>query len=137
MPCVLGVLALVAALVLGRSPGVTIGVALLGGAYGGSLFLGPRGLDVWAPLEATALVLAAELAHWSLELRPWVAAEPGVLARRAATVAATAAGTLAVSAAVLAAASAPVRGGVGWEAVGVTAAASALAVVVRLARRPV
>jgi hypothetical protein len=130
------VLLVAGALVLGQPASVPAAVALLGAAYTGSLFLGPHGLDVWAPLEATALVLAAELAYWSLELRPWVDAEPGILARRTALVAATGAGTLIVGAAVLAAASARVRGGVLWEAVGVAAAAAALALVVRLSRRP-
>ena len=129
-------LVLAGALVLGQAASVTVAVALLGGAYGCSLLVGPRGLDAWAPLEATALVLAAELAYWSLELRPWVEGEPGIVIRRAAIVGVTGAGTLAVGAAVLAAALAPVRGGVAWEAIGVAAAAAALALVVRLSRLP-
>jgi hypothetical protein len=136
VPGLLAMLVLAVALVRAQSASVTVAIALLGGAYGGSLFLGTGSIDAWAPIEATALVLAAELAYWSLELRPWVQAEPGVLVRRAALVGATGAGTLAVGATLLAAASAPVGGGVAWEAVGVAAAAAALAVVVRLARRP-
>jgi len=127
-------LVLAGGLALGQPAAVPLALVLFGGAYGASLFLGPHALDFWAPLEATGLVLAAELSYWSLELRPWVAAEPGVLARRATILGATGAGTLAVGAAVLGAASAPVGGGVAWEAVGVAAAAGALALVVRLSR---
>jgi hypothetical protein len=135
VPGVVGVLVLAGALAFAQPAGIPIAVVLLGGSYGGSLFLGPHALDVWAPLEATGLLLAAELAYWSLELRPWVEAEPGVLARRATILTATGAGALFVGATVLGSASAPVGGGVAWEAVGVAAAAGALALLVRLSRR--
>ena len=72
-------LVLAGGLALAQPAAVPVAIVLLGGGYGGSLFLGPHALDVWAPLEATGLVLTAELAYWSLELRPWVEAEPGVV----------------------------------------------------------
>jgi len=131
---VIAVLLLAAGLVAGWHAAVPASVLIAGAAYAGSLFLGPHRLDTSAPLEGTALLLAAELAYWSLELRPWVEAEPGVLARRGTVVAASGAGSLAAGAAVLAAASAPVGGGVALEALGVAAAASALALLVRLSR---
>src|SRR5439155_14447668 len=80
-------LALIAALVLGWPRLVTLALVLVGAAYG--LYLGVDGpaLDPAAPAFAAGLFLTAELAHWSLEDRENVKAEPGENLRRVAIVA--------------------------------------------------
>jgi hypothetical protein len=107
---------------------------VLGAEYTVSLFLPEGGVDGGAPLVAAGLLLTAELASWSVELRTPVEAEPLVVARRAALVLAIACGAVPVSAVVLAATALPLGGGVGWDAVGVVAALGAGAVLAALSR---
>jgi hypothetical protein len=111
------------------------GLALLGAEYACALAVAGRGVDGRAPLVAAGLVLAAELAYWSLEARTRVAEEPQLARRRLALILVVAAGSAAAAAAVVAAASLPYGGGLAWDALGVAAATAALATVAVLARR--
>jgi hypothetical protein len=77
--------------------GVGLGVALLGVAYAMALADGGRGPERLAPLAAGALLLVAELAYWSLELRSRARAEPGLLGARAALILGLALGGAAVA----------------------------------------
>jgi hypothetical protein len=127
-----GVLA--AGLVLRWSGALAIGVALLGAQQATRLALGPDALDEAMPLTAGALLLAAELAWWSIEPRLPAWAQPGVAARRSVTVLFTCVAATVVSAVVVVAAGAPVGGGTLLELIGVVAAVTALAVVAWVAR---
>jgi hypothetical protein len=129
-----GLLVLSAGLASRWSAALAVGVALLGAEQAVRLALGPEALDAWTPLYAGALLLAAELAWWSLEPRVPAWSEPGTGVWRAATVILTCLGGCVVSALVVVASGAPLHGGVGLELVGVLAAAAALAVVAAVAR---
>ena len=61
--------ALVVAVVLGWSPLVPVAVALVGGTYAVELAIDDAPLDVSVPVIALGLLLAAELAYWSLDER--------------------------------------------------------------------
>jgi hypothetical protein len=109
----------------------------VGAAYALGLVERSHRLDAWLPVFAGALVLAAELAFWSIEQRVPAWAEPGLALRRIAALVATVAATMVAAALVLVVAGAPFVGGVAAELVAVGAAALAatvLAMVVRLAR---
>lgn len=82
-------LSLVAALVLGWSSLVPVSVALVGGLYAAELAIDDAPLDTAAPAIAVALLLAAELAYWSMDERRPVPGDPGEGLRRAAFVAMT------------------------------------------------
>ncbi|MGI8421149.1 MAG: hypothetical protein ACR2MU_02630, partial [Gaiellaceae bacterium] len=71
------------ALVRRRPRAVTPGLMLLGGAFAATLVVRGGGLDARTPLIAAGLVLAAELAFWSHELRLPIAQEPRLPGRRA------------------------------------------------------
>lgn len=114
-------------------------VALLGGAYVASLELRPDdgAIDAAAPVYGAALLLLAELAYWSLELRGPGREERRLVARRAAALAGLALLSLLLGALVVTVTAVPLGGGAAWDAVGVAAAAAALALIVHLARRDV
>ena len=78
----IGVALLAAGLVLRWPSAVTAGLALVGAAYGIALAVESRPVDRAAPVVAAVLLLAAELAWWSLELRERIAAEAGSHLRR-------------------------------------------------------
>ena len=80
----LGVVVLGAGLVLRWPSAVTVGLALVGAAYGVALAVESKPIDRAAPVVAAVLFLAAELAWWSLELRERIAAEAGSHLRRVA-----------------------------------------------------
>jgi hypothetical protein len=126
---------LLAGLLLRWSAALAVGVALLGAQQATRLALGPEAVDEATPLVATGLLLAAELAWWSVEPRVPAWAQGGVLARRVGTLVLSCAGALVVSALVVVAGGAPVSGGTLLELVGVVAAAGALAIVVLVAGR--
>ena len=130
----LGVAVLAAALILRFLPLITAGLALLGAAYAVLFVLRGETIDVRAPLYGAALLIVAELAFASVELRAG-AAEPALAARRAATLVLVAAGAVVTGLVVLAAASTPLDGGVGLEAVGVAAAVLLLVALGRVAVR--
>jgi hypothetical protein len=94
--------ALIAALVQGWSWLVPAAIALAGGSYAVELAIDDAPLDVAAPVVAVGLLLAAELAYWSLDERSRVPGDPGQGLRRAAIVALAAAGALVVASALVA-----------------------------------
>ena len=93
-------------------------------------------LDTLAPLLAAGLLLAAELAYWSLEERQNVRTEAREQLRRLAVVAALALGSLFVGAVLLAVADVARTRGLAVDLVGAAAAAGALLLLVLVARRP-
>ena len=131
-----GVVALVAALVLGWSSLVPASVVLLGSAYAVHLALDDPTLDTRAPLLAAGLLLASELAYWSLEERQHVRTEAREQLRHLAVVAVLALGGLFVGAVLLAVADVARTRGLAIDLVGAAAAASALLLLVLVARRP-
>lgn len=120
-----------------RRPGlVAPALVLVAAGYAGALLVRDADqLDAAAPLVACALLLAAELAYWSIELAQTGRAESRVLARRAGAVLALAAASLALAAGVLAATELPFGGGLAWNLVGLAAAAAAVMLVVGAATR--
>jgi hypothetical protein len=113
------------------------GIVFLGAEQAVRLAIGRSSVDPWTPAYAAGLLLAAELAWWSIEPRVAAWSEPGAVLRRVLTVAAACAGAGLLAALVVLAAGAPPRGGVGLELVGVLAAAAAVAVIAAVARAPV
>ena len=91
-------------------------------------------VDGWAALVGVALLLAAELAAWSIEHDRRIRAEPALVVRRLGTLAVLGASALLVNFVLLAAAAVTAAAGVLLAAVGVAAAVTAVAVVLRLAR---
>lgn len=134
-----GVLVLAAALLGGWPSVLPWPVVLLGAAYVVSLELrsDDGSIDAAAPLMGAGLLALAELAYWSLELKGPQREERRLLARRAAAVVALALVSLLVGSIVVTITAVPLGGGVLWDAVGVAAAAAALTMILRLARRDV
>jgi hypothetical protein len=124
-----------AGLVLRWSGALAVGVLLLGAQQATRLALGPDALDEATPLTAGALLLAAELAWWSIEPRIPAWAQPGVAVRRVVRVLFTCVAATVVSAVVVVAAGAPVGGGTLLLLTGVVAATAALGVLAYVARR--
>lgn len=131
----LGLLALVAALVLGWTALVPVALGALGGWYGLQLAVDDAPLDLAAPLVAAGLVVTAELAYWSLEETERVEGEAGQTWRRLAYVAALAFGTFVVSALLLALVDGVRAGGLAIDLLGAAAAAAALVAIALAARR--
>ena len=125
---------LVVVLVLGLSTAVPIPFIAVAGIYGAQLAVDDAPLDVAAPAFAAGLVVAAELAYWSLGTRERVRGTPGDDLRRIAYVAALGVGALVVSAVLLALADAIRARGLSVDVVGSLAAACALLAVVLFAR---
>lgn len=132
----LGIVALVAAIVLGWSSLVTVCLVLLGGAYAVHLSLDDTALDARAPVLAAGLLLVAELAYWAIEERQNVRAEAGESLRHLGHVVLLALGGLAAGSVLLAVADVVRTRGLAVDLVGAAAAAGALLVLVLLARRP-
>jgi hypothetical protein len=131
--CALGVVLLALGLVLRWPNTIPWAIALAGAGYlvareGKSL------VDGWAALVGVALLLAAELASWSIEHDSRIQAEPALVVRRVATLVALIAAALLVDFFLLAAAAVSAGSGLVLAAAGVAAAVSAVAVVLRLAR---
>lgn len=116
------------------SPGLTVGVGLLGAQQALRLALGSDELDAWAPAAAGVLLLVAELAWWSIEPRVPAWAETALAPLRVLRVLAVCAAGAVLAAVVLVVASSNLSGGVGLELVGMLAAIAALAVVAWVAR---
>ena len=81
------------------------------------------------------LLVLAELAYWSLELRMPGLQDRRFVLRRAAVLVALAVAAVALSTFVVAVTTLPTGGGILWDAVGVAAVATTLALGARLARR--
>ncbi len=126
--------ALVAALVLGWAPLVPLAIATVGGLYAAELALDDASLDAAAPVVASGLLLATELAYWSLEERERVPGDPGAGLRRASFVAVLGLGALLAGASLLALVDAVRAEGLALDVVGALAAASILAAVGLAAR---
>lgn len=127
------------ALALGRPRPLPWGLALLGAAYVVAVLERPPGLDPLAPAFGAGLLLAAELAYWSLDARAPARRDPGLQRRRAVRVAGVvgAAFVLDVCVAVGAAVGGLAGGGLLLSLLGMAAAVGTLAVAAALARRRV
>lgn len=126
--------ALVAAVVQGWTWLVPASITLVGGAYAVELAIDDATLDLAAPLVAVGLVLAAELAYWSLDERTPATGDPGEGLRRAALVALGAAVTLVLGAALLALVDEIGARGLALDLIGVLAAVAVVVTVVVAAR---
>ncbi|HEY3764026.1 MAG TPA: hypothetical protein VGL44_02615 [Gaiellales bacterium] len=125
---------LLAAAILARSEGAVVwAIALQAGVYVVALELRGGRVDAWAPAVAAALVGAAELGQWAVELARPAAVEAGITSRRAATILAVAASGAGVGWLLLLASNAGSRS-VTLAAAGLAAAAAAMVLVRRLAR---
>jgi hypothetical protein len=91
-------------------------------------------VDGWAAVVGVLLLLAAELASWSIDHDARIRSEPALLIRRVLTLTVLAAAALLVNFVLLAAAAVSASAGVLIAAVGVAAAVTAVAVVLRLVR---
>ena len=121
-------------LALRWSPGLALGVAIVGAQEGLRLALGSKELDTWTPAAAGLLLFVAELAWWSIEPRVPAWAETALAPLRLVRVLAVCAAGALLAALVLVVASSQFTGGVELELAGVLAAISALAVVAWVAR---
>ena len=129
---------LLAAALLGAWPSVIPGSLVApAAAYAAELALRDDGatVDAAAPLYGAGLLLLAELAYWSVELRGPQREERRLVLRRAGALTGLALGSIILGALVVTITAVPLGGGVVWNAVGVAAAAAALALIVRLVRR--
>jgi hypothetical protein len=132
---VLAVLVLAVGLVLGWASAIPSALVLLGGGYALFLAVDDVALDLRAAAIAALLLLIAELAYWSLELRADVADEPGSYWRRVAVLALLGLGAMALSGGLLALVDVAGRGGLAIEIAGAGAALGALLVLLLLTRR--
>lgn len=122
---------LVLGLVLRWPTTIPWSILLVGGGY----LLAREGhsvVDGWAAAIGVLLLLAAELASWSIEHDARIEAEASLVRRRIATLSALIAGALLINFMLLAAAGVAASSGVLLAAVGVAAAVAAVAVVLRL-----
>jgi hypothetical protein len=115
---------------------VPAAIVLLGGEYALTLSVEDASLDARAAVVAAGLLVVAELAFWSLELRAEITDEPGSYFRRLAVLALLALGALALSGALIAIDDLAGRGGLGIEVAGAVAAVGAFVLLWSLARRP-
>lgn len=136
-PGAVALLLLALALWRGWPTFVAWSLALLAAGYALSLSLGPERatIDAAAPVVAATLLVVAELAYWSLELRDPGRWEGPLLARRLAVLGALALVSLALGSVVVVLTTVDLRGGVGLTFVGVAAAVATLAILAGLARR--
>jgi hypothetical protein len=129
-----GVVLVLLAVALGRAGLVAAGLVVVLAGYAASVVArDSAALDPAAPLVGGTLLVVAELAYWSVELRGKESEGRSVLVRRLAMLAALTAGAIGLGAGVLAATALPLGGGVVWNLVGVAAAVAALALIARLA----
>jgi hypothetical protein len=107
-------------------------LVILAAAYAWKL--GGGGVDQWAPVYAGGLLVVAELAYWSIELRGRAQDAERLTERRAALIATLALVAVGAGGLVLAATSLRIGSGVVTDLLGVAAAVAAVAVVAALAR---
>lgn len=129
-------LTLVAALVLGWAPLVPVAIALVGGCYAAQLALDDAPLDAAAPVLAAGLLVAAELAYWSLEERERIPGDAGDGLRHVPVVALLGIGALLAGALLLALVDLVRAKTLALDVLGAAAAAAILAVVVLAGRAP-
>jgi hypothetical protein len=128
-----GLVLLVAGLVLRWPMTIPWAVLIVGGGY----LLGREGnpvVDGWAAAIGVLLLLAAELASWSIDHDARIAAERSLVVRRVVTLAALILSALIVNFLLLGTAGLSASAGVLLAAIGVAAAVTAVAVVLRLLR---
>lgn len=123
-----GLALLVSGLSLRLPAAMTAGLAVVAGAYGATLAVESAPLDRHVPIVAAALLLAAELAWWSLELRARIAPEAGSYLRRLAFVLMLALGAYGLGALLLAVLDVARTSGLLIETAGAAAAVAAVAV---------
>jgi hypothetical protein len=128
-----GVVLLCLVVVRGLDDLLGASMLLLGCAYVLGLLVGRHVLDEGAPIVGAAMLLACELAAWSLDERVPVRADPGLRARRAGAIAALVAGGVAAAAAVLAVSSTAVGSGIGWTLLGALAVVATIGIAARSA----
>jgi hypothetical protein len=131
-----GVVTLSAGAVFRQTVAVAVGIVFLGGGYAAHLVLDDPALDARSALVAAGLLLTAELACWSIELRRELTKEPGRHLRRLVAEVGLCLGGLAVSALVLAAADLGHLGGLGIELAGAAAAVALAWLALGTLRRP-
>jgi hypothetical protein len=100
---------------------------LLAAAYVLGLLVGRRPLDEGAPLVAAGLLLCAELATWSLELRLRITLDPALRLQRVRAVGLLVLAGLAAASFVLVVAATSIGGGLAWAVLGSAAAVGAIA----------
>ena len=130
----IGTLLLVSALVWRWEEVLPWALVVLAIAYAVAIAAHGAEIDEAAPLIGAGLLLASELATWSLDERWSIAAERAVVLSRATAIALLGLAGGTVSAVVIAVAAAPVGGGLGWTVLGAAAAVLIVALTVRLAR---
>ena len=131
----LGLIFLALALWRGLEELLPAAVVCLGGAYAVAVIVHGASVDERAPLVAAGLLLCCELSAWSVDERPWVAAERTVVRARAAALAALVGGALTAAALVVAVAAAPAGRGLVWTAAGAASAVLVVALAIRAGRR--
>jgi len=121
--------ALLLGLVLARGLDELLGSALLllAASYVLGLLVGRHSLDDAAPLVGASLLLCAELATWSLELRFRVALEPALRLQRVRAAGLLVFAGLAAASLVLVVAATSIGGGLAWAMLGSAAAVGAIA----------
>jgi hypothetical protein len=128
-------LALLAAVVIGWPGLVPVAVAIVGGLYAAQLAIDNAPLDAATPAVAVLLLLAAELAYWSLDERVPLRGDPGDSLRRLAFVVLLGIATAVVSAVLLALVDAVRAESLATDLLGAAAAVAVLATVLVLARQ--
>ncbi len=132
--CAIAFVALVAAVVLGYSFLVPAAAALVGGLYGVELAIADAPLDVAAPAVAAGLLVAVELAYWSIEERERWKGDPGEGLRHASFVAVVAVGAFLAATAILAVIDVVRARGLAVDLLGALAAASVLVAILVFGR---
>jgi hypothetical protein len=131
--CIAGLVLLAGGLVLRWPATIPWAVGLTGAGYVATRH-GSTLVDPWASVVGVLLLVAAELASWSLDHDARIEAEPSLVVRRVGTLIALAAAALLLDFLLLAAAAVSSSAGLLIAAAGAAAAVSAVAVVLRLVR---
>jgi len=129
----IGVVTLLAGIVLRVAPAVPWAVLLVGAGYLTAREHHPVA-DGWAALVGAALLLAAELASWSIDHDSRIREERALVLRQAATLAALVIAAALVGFVLVGAAAVSTSAGLLLTAVGVAAAVASVGVVLRLLR---
>jgi hypothetical protein len=132
----LALLVLAVGLLLRLPAVVPAAIVFLGGEYALVLSVEGSALDSRAAVVAAGLLVTAELAYWSLELRAQITDEPGSYARRLSVLALLGLGALALAGMLVAVVDLAGREGLAVEIAGAAAAFAAVVLLWSLVRRP-